>query len=188
RRLGHVSDRGLKELGKQGLFGKDKLDDLEFCENCIYGKSTRVKFTRSTEVTRETLSYVHSDLSGPSRTQTPGGGRYFITFIDDCSRKVWVYILKHKNEAFSKFKEWNKMVEIQTGRKVKKLRTDNGLEYLGDEFNQFIKEEGMVRHKIVRKTPEQNGLAERMNRTLLERVSYVVRGVHTEEVLGGSLL
>ncbi|KAL5557135.1 hypothetical protein UlMin_039371 [Ulmus minor] len=118
----------------------------------------------------ETLGYVHSDLWGPSQKESLGGGKYFISFIDDCSRKVWVFILKNKSDAFGKFKEWKKMVEVQTGKKLKKLRTDNGLEFLNYEFDQFCKDEGIVRHKTVPYTPQQNGLAERMNRTLLERV------------------
>ncbi|KAL5547642.1 hypothetical protein UlMin_002873 [Ulmus minor] len=73
-------------------------------------------------------------------------------------------------DALGKFKEWKKMVKVQTGKKLKKLRTDNGLEFLNYEFDQFCKDEGIVRHKTVPYTPQQNGLAERMNRTLLERV------------------
>ncbi|OAE27125.1 hypothetical protein AXG93_3984s1000 [Marchantia polymorpha subsp. ruderalis] len=93
--------------------------------------------------------------------------RAFNTLILSLGDKV---LREHKDEAFGKFKEWKKMVEVQTVRNIKKLRTDNDLEYLGDEFNRFIKKEGMVRHKIVRGTPQQNRLAERMNQTLLERV------------------
>ncbi|XP_047323480.1 uncharacterized mitochondrial protein AtMg00300-like [Impatiens glandulifera] len=104
KRLGHMSERDLNELNKRGYFGKHKLNDLEFCENCIYGKVMRVKFRRSVEVTLETLNYVHSDLWGPKRTINLGGGQYFFTFINDCSRKICLYILKHKDETFSKFK------------------------------------------------------------------------------------
>ena len=96
--------------------------------------------------------------------------RYFMSIIDDFSRKVWIYILKTKDEAFQKFKQWKKMVEVQTGKKVKHLRTDNGREFLKDEYKKFCLEEGLMRHTTVRYTPQQNGLAERMNKTLLERV------------------
>ena len=99
-----------------------------------------------------------------------GGARYFITFIDDFSRKVWVYVLKHKSEAFEKFKDWLTLIENQTERRVKRLRTDNGLEYCCNDFEQFCIKKGIARHKTVRHTPQQNGLAERMNRTLVEKV------------------
>ncbi|GJY59129.1 retrovirus-related pol polyprotein from transposon TNT 1-94 [Tanacetum coccineum] len=77
--------------------------------------------------------------------------------------------IRHKNEAFSKFKEWKQLVENQTGRKLKKLRTDNGLEFCNQEFNNLCKESGIARHLTVAGTPQQNGLAERMNRTLLNK-------------------
>ncbi|GKA44372.1 retrotransposon protein, putative, ty1-copia subclass [Tanacetum coccineum] len=98
------------------------------------------------------------------------GCRYFLSIVDDYSRRVWVHFLRHKNEAFSKFKEWKQLVENQTGRKLKKLRTDNGLEFCNQEFNNLCKESGIARHLTVAGTPQQNGLAERMNRTLLNKV------------------
>ncbi|KAJ0844964.1 putative RNA-directed DNA polymerase [Helianthus annuus] len=81
-----------------------------------------------------------------------------------------VYILKHKNEAFSRFKEWKVLVETQAERKIKKLRTDNGLEFCNNEFNNFCKKHGIARHLTIPGTPQQNGLVERMNRTLLDKV------------------
>ncbi|KAL5555285.1 hypothetical protein UlMin_037521 [Ulmus minor] len=73
--LGHVSERGLHERGKQGLFGIEKLGGLDFCEHCVYGKATRVKFSKSSYVTKETLGYIHSDLWGPPQKESLGGGR-----------------------------------------------------------------------------------------------------------------
>ena len=92
-----------------------------------------------------------------------------LTFIDDYSRRVWVYILKRKDEVFVNFKQWKTMIKKQTGKSVKLLRTDNVLEFCQGEFNEFCKNEGIVRHHTVRYTPQQNGVAERMNKTLLER-------------------
>ena len=93
-----------------------------------------------------------------------------MTFANDISRKVWVYfIMKNNYEVFTKFKEWKAQVENQTGIKVKYLRIDNGCEYRNGKFLQFCKNEGITRHFTVPKTPQQNGVAERMNKTLLER-------------------
>lgn len=92
-----------------------------------------------------------------------------VTFLDDFSRKVWAYFLKMKSDAFDDFKTWKTMVEKQTERVVKKLRIDNGMEFCSVEFNQFCKNNGIVRHLTVPGTPQQNGVAERMNRTLLEK-------------------
>ena len=98
--FGHVSEKAMYELEKEGLFESDKLGGLDFCEHCVLGKATQGKFSKSSYTTKDTLSYVHSNLCGPSQRVSLGGGRYFITFIDDFSRKVWVFILKNKSDAF----------------------------------------------------------------------------------------
>uniref|UniRef100_A0A2N9GJC7 Integrase catalytic domain-containing protein n=1 Tax=Fagus sylvatica TaxID=28930 RepID=A0A2N9GJC7_FAGSY len=108
------------------------------------------------------------DIWGPVRTPSKGGAQYFMSFIDDYSRKAWVYFLKNKSEAFAKFKIWKAEVENQTGRKIKCLRTDNGTEYRDGDFLKFCEEYGIKRHFTVRKTPQQNGVAERLNRTITE--------------------
>lgn len=107
---------------------------------------------------------------GPARVTSLGGAKYFLSIIDDYSKRVWVYILKSKDEAFEKFKEWKSLVENQSEKKVKKLRTDNGLEFCSGWFNKFCKDHGIARHLTVPGTPQQNGTVERMNRTLLDKV------------------
>lgn len=97
-----------------------------------------------------------------------------MTIIDDYSRRVWIYTLKYKYEALDRFKKWLLLVENQTNRKLKKLRTDNGLEFCSKEFNNFCSDRGIARHHTVPYTPQQNGLAKRMNRTILERVRCVL--------------
>ena len=170
KRLGHISEAGLQVLEKQELFGKKSLGKLDFCENCVLGKSHRVSFGVGRHTTQGVIDYVHSDLWGPSQVESLGGKRYFLSIVDDYSRRVWVYILRFKHEAFGKFKEWKQLVENQTGRTVKKLRTDNGLEFCNREFEQLCTESGIARHLTVAGTPQQNGLAERMNRTLMDKV------------------
>ncbi|KAL0552306.1 hypothetical protein IC582_011414 [Cucumis melo] len=142
---------------------------IPFCEHCIMEKSTRVKFGKGKHTTKGILDYVHSDLWGPTKEVSMGSSRYFISIIDDFSRKVWIYPLKQKDEAFRKFLEWQKQVENQTGRKVKYLMTDNGLEFVNNKSNHFCKSEGITRHFTVTYTPQQNGLDERFNRTIMER-------------------
>ena len=93
-----------------------------------------------------------------------------LTIIDDFSHKVCVFFLKQKSDVFSTFKDWKTMVEKQTGRQVKCLRTDNGLEFCFDEFNTLSKKERIVRHCTVHHTPQQNGVAKRMNKTFMENV------------------
>ena len=97
-----------------------------------------------------------------------------MSLIDDYSRRIWIYILKEKSEAFAKFKEWCIEVELEKGCKVKCLRIDNGLEYLSKSFDDFCKQKGIKRHRTVPMNPQQNGVAERANRTIVERVRYML--------------
>lgn len=114
--LGHMSERGMAVLGKRNLLSGQSTGKLDFCEHCVFGKQRRVAFGTAVHKTKGTLDYIHSNLWGPSRVPSLGGGRYMLTLIDDFSRKVWVFILKHKNEVFVKFKQWKALIEKQIGK------------------------------------------------------------------------
>ena len=118
------------------------------------------------------LELIHSDVCGKIGTRSLGGGEYFVTFVDDHTRHVWVYILKHKDDVLQRFREWKALVEKSSGRMIKTLRTDNGGEYISTEFNLYLTKEGIKHELTIPHTPQQNGVAERLNRTLIE-------GVHT---------
>jgi hypothetical protein len=105
-----------------------KMDD-EVCEGCIFGKQHRESFSNRTWKDRERLALVHSYLCGPMETVSFGKAHYFLTFIDDYSRKTWVYFLQEKSEVFTHFLEFKELVEKQSGLKILTLRTDNGGEY-----------------------------------------------------------
>lgn len=77
---------------------------------------------------------MHSDVCGKINTKSLSGAEYFLTFIDDKTHYMWVYVLKRKSEVFEKFLEWKAQVETFSGRKLKVLRTDNGGEYTSTEF------------------------------------------------------
>ena len=169
-RLGHAGEKSLQTLAMQGLLKGAKTCKLDFCEQCVLGKQKRVKFGTAIHNTEGILDYIHTDVWGPTKTASLGGKHYIVTFVDDFSKRVWVYTLKSKDEVFETFLVWKKMVENQTGRKIKVLRSDNGTEYRNDQFSYFCKKEGISRHFTVRDTPQQNEVVERMNRTLLEKV------------------
>ena len=112
-----------------------------------------MKFERGMHKSKVVLDYAHSNLWGPAQVPSLSGGRYIVTFIDDFSRKVWLYILKTKDQAFGKFKIWRTLVENQSEMKLKALRTDNGLKFCNKEFDEYCQKHGITRHKTVKFTP-----------------------------------
>jgi len=153
RRLGHIGMKGLQELCKQGVMDSKRIGVLDFCEICALGKPHRVQFASSTHKSNDILEYVYSNLWGfPQVPHSLSNAQYFISFVNDFSRKLWVYFLKYKSEVFKKFKEWKTLVEHQTGKIVKNLRTDNGLKYCNHEFTNFCKQNGIARYKTCSET------------------------------------
>lgn len=171
RRLYHISANSLKELLKQGVVKSRGTKRLKFCEHCVYNKAKRLKFTKEEYSTKSILGCVHANLWEPSKTHSLSGYlRYLLSLIDDYSRKVWTYIHKSKDQTFERFIDWKVEIENQIEKMVKHLRTDNGLEFPGASFNQFCFENGITIQKITSYTPQQNGVTEWMNRTILEIV------------------
>lgn len=172
RRFGHLGVRSLQKLARDNMidsFDFDASSDLTFCETCVGGKHHKSQFPKGTSTrSNEPLGLIHSDICGKLNSKSLSGAEYFLTFVDDKTRYVWVYFLKHKDEAFQRFVEWKALVEKSSGHQVKILRTDNGGEYTSTQFEGFLKAEGIRHERTVLKTPEQNGVAERLNRTLVE--------------------
>nr|GEY10698.1 retrovirus-related Pol polyprotein from transposon TNT 1-94 [Tanacetum cinerariifolium] len=141
---------------------------LPFCEYCVISKQHHLKFKTSNSRSVSVLELVHSDV-WQAPVQSLGRAKYFVSFIDDYSRRCWVYPIKKKSDVFEVFKVYKARVELDSGTKIKCLRTDNEGEYTGDEFDLFCRKKGIKRQFTTTYTPQQNGVAERMNRTLLER-------------------
>ena len=167
-RLGHLSEKGLSVLAKKHSLPV-KGTTLNTCTHCFVGKHARVSFHNSGPHRRShVLDLVHTDVCTMD-AKTLGGASYFVTFIDDYSRKVWAFVLKSKDQVLGIFKHFHASVERETGRKLKCVRADNGGEYRGP-FEEYCKGHGMKFEKTVPKTPQHNGVAERMNRTINDRV------------------
>ena len=94
KRLGHISEEGLKELNKQKLLGKDIVESLQFCEHYILGKAKRLEFVTAIHHSKGTLEYIHNNAWRPIRVSSHSGARYLLSIIDDFSRKEWICILK----------------------------------------------------------------------------------------------
>lgn len=170
RRLGHMNKSDLLKM-KNGIVSCINFvqSELSACVPCLEGKQTRSSFnsvgTRATDI----LKLVHTDICGPMETASIGGARYFLLFIDDFSRKTFVYFLKQKSEVSTVFAQFKTMVEKQTGCHIKILRSDNETEYCGSEFQNILRANGIVHQTSNFYTPEQNGVAERKNRSVVEK-------------------
>jgi hypothetical protein len=161
---------------------KDLMGKTRMCESCIFGKHNRKPF-KSTDVrSTRPLEIVHSDVCGPFQEKTHDNCRYFVTFMDDFTHFVTLYLIRHKSEVFEKFKEYNAMATAHFGLKISRLRRDNGTEYTSKEFLSFCKSQGIIVEPTVAYTPEQNGVSERLNRTLVEkaRTMMIESGVSNE--------
>ncbi|KAI5317846.1 hypothetical protein L3X38_037553 [Prunus dulcis] len=108
------------------------------------------------------------DICGPMKTDSISGNKYFLLFTDDCTRMSWVYFIRNKSNALECFRKFKAMTELQSGYKIKGLRSDRGGEFLSSEFNSFCAEVGIQRQLTVAYSPQQNGVAERKNRTVVE--------------------
>lgn len=170
QRMGHLNMPDLMKIPNctTGVKLSPLKEDIT-CISCIEGKQTRQSFPTEGSRATELLEVIHSDLCGPIQTASLGGAKYFVTFIDDFSRKVFVYPIKYKSETLEKFKEFKNRVENELNKKIKKIRTDNGKEYMNKNYEMFLKQCGILHQHSNPYTPQQNGLSERMNRTLIER-------------------
>ena len=177
RRFAHASRQSLSYLNKvaRGFDCKIDSSNSDPCEHCCSGKQTQVPYSSvAGPRTKAPLELVHSDVRGPIKPCSIGGGEYFVSFVDDFSRYSTVFIMKSKSETFEKFKLFKCRVEKQSGNKIKALRTDNGGEYTSAEFNNFLSDEGIRHERTVPRTPQQNGVSERLNRTLLDKIRYMI--------------
>ena len=165
-RLGHIS-MGRVEAVENLALGINKSDDNYYCEACILAKSHRQPFKRNVARSTELLHLIHSDVCGPFQRSNKGY-QYFVTFTDDYSRMVWIFPMKRKSEVTEKFRTYKSYVENQTGKRIKVLRTDRGGEYVNNELESFLKDQGIAHQTTTPYTPQQNGVSERMNRTVLD--------------------
>ncbi|KAL2480186.1 Integrase catalytic domain-containing protein [Abeliophyllum distichum] len=185
KRLGHISDKGLKSLTNEGVFGKDKIEKLSFCEQYVIGKQNILPFKTGTHKSTSILEYLHADLWGPAPVNNFTGFKFYFLIVDNFSRKVWTFLLKSKSETFQIFKDWKTLIDNQTDKKIKVLRTDNGLEFCNFKFDSFYKVSGILRHRTTTYTLQQHGIAERMNRTILNKVKCMLHSSGLSKLFWG---
>lgn len=139
-----------------------------FCEGCLVGKQHRFSFGNSEHRSNTLGGLVHADLCGPMDKESIGGSRYFLLLKDDMSGYKFVYFLKFKSETKKYIEKFLNFMKTQTGNEVKILRTDNGLEFCNRNIESMLELRGIRHQRSVVYTPQQNGRAERENRTVVE--------------------
>ncbi|UYV60448.1 hypothetical protein LAZ67_1001175 [Cordylochernes scorpioides] len=171
-RLGHRNIESIKKIRNENLARGLSLNNCSHstdCVQCIQGKLTETPFPKKTEYrATETLQLVHSDICGPLPTNSLSGKRYFITFTDDYSRYTKTYLLKGKDEAYEKIKDYVISAHTEFGKNIQTIRTDNGREYGNRQVEDFLNQSGIKHQLTVPYSPAQNGVAERKNRSLME--------------------
>ncbi|UYV74272.1 hypothetical protein LAZ67_11002772 [Cordylochernes scorpioides] len=171
RRLNHLNQAYMKEMTQGNLvYGHDiKYRNLPECDSCIMGKLSREPYNPVTRNnTTEPLELIHMDLCGPMANKSLGGSRYFFVLVDDFSKRTFVYFLKTKDETFDRFRYFKARVENELNLKIKDVRTDNGTEFINDKFKGFLIKNGIHHQLTTTYSPQSNGVAERINRPLVE--------------------
>lgn len=161
RRLGHPSIGYLRLLFPQI---KQNLP----CDYYVLAKSHRNSFSLNKTKSDSLFSLVHSDVWGPSPVIGGQNFKYFLLFVDDYTRMTWIYFLQQKSQVFEKFTHFYAMIQTQFKTNIQVLRSDNGGEFVNSQMKNFCQQKGMIHQTTCPYTPEQNGVAERKNRILLE--------------------
>jgi hypothetical protein len=174
--MGHISPAIAKKLVENGLVAGVWLDDssgdIVFCESCVYAKATHkpvpkvCKGERATEFGGE----IHSDLWGPTPVSMIHGRHYYVTFTDDKTQVTYLHLLHRKGDTLAAYKDFETKMKTQHKANIKVFCSDCGGKYTGREFVLHLKKKGTKQKLTVHNTPQQNGIAERLNHTILKKV------------------
>lgn len=192
RRFGHLGVNNMARLVRKQMVKGIKLKASDFmklstqpCEPCLAGKAHRLPFPASSSKSTAPLQLIHMDVCGPLPVPSLGGSRYFATFLDDYSKLSVVRPCAYKSEVKEITRDVISFLEKQSGSHVRAVRSDNGTEYMNEELQKFCRERGIHHERTVRYSPEQNGAAERLNRTLMERTRSMLSEADLPEDLWG---
>jgi hypothetical protein len=150
RRLGHLNYNAL--LGLQKMVTGMPVFSFEHdsvCGGCALGKNTKKAYPHNNRKSNGILDLIHSDLCGPMIVPSMNGFLYYIMFIDDCSRKTWIYFLKTKDESFSIFQDFKNLVENQTGRHIRVFKTGNGKDFDSYKYDELCRASRIKRELTV---------------------------------------
>lgn len=165
-RLGHPNFQYMRKVYPD-LFNNKSSTSFQ-CEICQLSKHTRATYPTQPYKPSQPFSLIHSDVWGPSNVPNISGSKWFVTFVDDHTRLTWAFLMEKKSEVPSIFKSFHKLIKTQFNAKIQVLRSDNGREFFNNDLNTYLAEEGILHQSSCVYTPQQNGVAERKNRHILE--------------------
>ncbi|CAL9026180.1 unnamed protein product [Prunus brigantina] len=168
QRLGHTTNEVTKKMLQASAISAS--DDLSsaICSACLQGKMHRMSFPTSHSRATMPFQCIHSDVWGPSAVKSINGYRYYVNFVDECTGFMWLYPIFNKSDVFGVFKKFYAMLTNQYDAKVKIFQTDGGGEFTSTLFTAFLDSKGVNHHLSCPQTPQQNGLAERKNRHVID--------------------
>ncbi|GJW58939.1 retrovirus-related pol polyprotein from transposon TNT 1-94, partial [Tanacetum coccineum] len=172
RRLNHLNFDTINDLARKDLVRgllRLKFEKDHLCSACQLGKSKKFSHKPKSENTNmEVLHTLHMDLCGPMRVQSINGKKYILVIMDDYSRFTWVKFLRSKDETLEFVINFLKQIQVSLNKTVRYIRTDNGTEFVNQVMSKYYEGVGIFHQKSVPRTPQQNGIVERQNRTLVE--------------------
>ena len=189
-RLGHIAPDSICQMIKDGTVVGVTLDEahesMRTCDSCEYVKLMRKPIGKLCNPLRQSKlgDEVHTDLWGPSPVQTGRHSRYYASFTDDYTRYTKLYLQKAKSDMFDSYQAFEGWFVTQFNTKVKRLRSDRSGEYLSTEFTKHLKLKGTERWVTVHDTPKHNGVAEHLNRMLVERVHALIHASGSQRACG----
>ena len=189
--MGHISPGVVKKLAENSLVAGVRVDislgEPVFCKSCVYAKAMRKPVLKERERNRATEfgEEVHLDLWGPSPVTTLRGCHYYVSFTDDKTRLTYLHLLKHKSNTLNAYKDFEANCKTQHKANVKVLHANRGGEYTGKEFVMHLKRNGTKQKLTVHDTPEHNGVAECLNRTILEKIRTMLHASGQPKFLWG---
>lgn len=192
QRLGHIGKSKFMDLkNKQMIEDVGLIDQImptdSLCEACIKGKQTRLPFNKhkDKDYVKRPLFMIHSDLCGPITPSTVNDRNYYVLFVDQFTHYCVTYLIKNKSDTFLVFKDYVAKCEAHFNLKIVHLYCDNGGEYLSSEMKFYCVEKGISYHLTVPRTPQLNGVSERMVRTITDKARTMINGVNLDKVFWG---
>lgn len=164
---------------------KNVMENNRVCDVCMRAKQMRKPFAKERTRATRALEIIHTDVCGPIDLRTWDGNKYFITFLHDYAHHTTVYLMKGKYEVCERIKEYIEEVKSKWNTRVFKLRCDNGTEYTNEKMKTYCRKKGIKLDYTVPYTPQQNGKAERLNRTLLNKARALIIDSGLEKEMWG---